>query len=198
MGQISFNTSHVPIYRKRVTTQFQHFLVSIHPMFLFIGNTVNRICPYFSFQYIPCSYLSLSINSFVKNSVLFQYIPCSYLSVMSLYGIMVINRFNTSHVPIYLIYLRILFLKKCCFNTSHVPIYREFHPIRKPSKRRFNTSHVPIYRDGMSEAKRKALFQYIPCSYLSGETKENNKGSLSFNTSHVPIYLMVFLKMELL
>ena len=75
----------------------------------------------------------------------FQYISCCYLSKILLEENNCYDGFNTSHVVIYPLKMRLL-------NNPNIS---------------FNTSHVVIYLKGIEETIISLLFQYISCCYLS-------------------------------
>ena len=140
-------------------------------MFLFIEIKLNVKNCIKSFQYIPCSYLSLVVGCMSKNCI----------------------SFNTSHVPIYLITVSKFRRNNCCFNTSHVPIYRFSISNLPYFGYRFNTSHVPIYQPYSFNISYIFLVSIHPMFlFIEVDPLLSFKSELRFNTSHVPIYQTLF------
>ena len=121
---LSFNTSHVVVYRS-LNARFSYAsLVSIHLMLQFICKKSVSWVLGLSFQYISCCSLS-RYNT-----------PCC----------VPFNCFNTSHVVVYLIGTMIGAACDVCFNTSHVVVYRGKSARLASMSTSFNTSHVVVYR----------------------------------------------------
>ena len=74
--------------------------------------------------------------------------------------------FNTSHVTLYLVVIRLHVLHLICFNTSHVTLYL-YNGSRVQNGYRFNTSHVTLYRT-QGNSLHHSIYR--------------------FNTSHVTLY----------
>ena len=140
---------------------------------------------------------------------MFQYISCYSLSGLPIFAEAIEERFNTSHVTLYLNSGQYKTLGSLRFNTSHVTLYqpcrcwwewgRSFNTshvtlylfkitsVGGPYTR-FNTSHVTRY---LEEACKKAcefMFQYISCYSLSSISGQKPQQASSFNTSHVTLY----------
>ena len=78
----------------------------------------------------------------------FQYITCYSLSMELAGKVLPKERFNTSHVTLYLwadMELTSLILS---FNTSHVTLYHGSERTKTGDSGSFNTSHVTLYRFG--------------------------------------------------
>ena len=147
-GHVTFNTSHVLIY------PFSQF--NIVPLLQ-------------QFQYISCSYLSITYLHQSVRKPEFQYISCSYLSRGS-------NGWWLRRLSIHLMFLFIQGFKwagwlRRHFNTSHVLIYPLVLGCVGIILANFNTSHVLIYLDLLlTRLMLTITFQYISCSYLSTTT----------------------------
>ncbi len=98
----------------------------------------------FLFQYITCYSLSLRVFSDLVRVLMFQYITCYSLSIELADKVLPKNRFNTSHVTLYLI---------------------PAHGIKRDV--RFNTSHVTLYLEESEAMNSPEVFQYITCYSLS-------------------------------
>ena len=131
----------------------------------------------------------------------FQYISCYSLSISGATGQEFDDRFNTSHVTLYLrISYRVssanAFQYISCYSLSitltsiyslflHVSIHLMLLFIYVPvgwsvQKSCFNTSHVTLYRQGNCGYWIRTKFQYISCYSLSEAQKENFISSLEF------------------
>ena len=142
---LSFNTSHVVVYRS-LNARFSYAsLVSIHLMLQFICKKSVSWVLGLSFQYISCCSLS-RYNT-----------PCC----------VPFNCFNTSHVVVYLIGTMIGAACDVCFNTSHVVVYRGKSARLASMSTSFNTSHVVVYQFRMAYPNLIMKFQYISCCSLS-------------------------------
>ena len=148
-----FNTSHVTLYRKRA--------VSISAVLWFqyiscysLSEDRDRNCKKVqAFQYISCYSLShflifladrsfvsihlmllfISIVSAIPSAAsLFQYISCYSLSECNASAHRPVERFNTSHVTLYLISKKLLLLVHISFNTSHVTLYPKLQRVSFP------------------------------------------------------------------
>ena len=120
---LSFNTSHVVVYRS-LNARFSYAsLVSIHLMLQFICKKSVSWVLGLSFQYISCCSLS-RYNT-----------PCC----------VPFNCFNTSHVVVYRGKSARLASMSTSFNTSHVVVYRYMPALQTWRLPGFNTSHVVVY-----------------------------------------------------
>ena len=163
--RLSFNTSHVVIYRKlynmgrKLHKGFNTSHVVIYP-------DLKEFCDAIDwFQYISCCYLSrLHKNNTISRKVSIHLM----LLFIKENRPSCINEacFNTSHVVIYpydssQINCRSLFQYiSCCYlSAGQHRIYA--HIIS------FNTSHVVIYPKTNSYMSAVKAFQYISCCYLS-------------------------------
>ena len=145
VASISFNTSHVTLYRSRATVMLIFADVSIHLMLLFIPEIIT--------DYIQAASFNTSHVTLYRSEAVVQMQPRP--------------GFNTSHVTLYpppwlrwsrvpsfqyisCYSLSFYSLSSCGhhhrFNTSHVTLYRDFCMDSKKESKSFNTSHVTLYR----------------------------------------------------
>ena len=98
---LSFNTSHVTLYRYMLWASFIY------------SKSFNT------------SHVTLYLKIYHKIRFLsqFQYIPCYSLSEKLTVNIWLITCFNTSHVTLYLFSFNYIFTPNKGFNTSHVTLY---------------------------------------------------------------------------
>ena len=96
----------------------------------------------------------------------FQYITCYSLSIELADKVLPKNRFNTSHVTLYLLMERYL-SSRTGFNTSHVTLYRL--QIRRPGNRKHvSIHHMLLFIYGLEVVFTSVIwFQYITCYSLS-------------------------------
>ena len=80
INSVSFNTSHVVIYRGIFSQNGLIRSVSIHLMLLFIKFVFHHQRTVKTFQYISCCYLSPDHLKMQPFEPAFQYISCCYLS----------------------------------------------------------------------------------------------------------------------
>ena len=223
-----FNTSHVTLYRKRA--------VSISAVLWFqyiscysLSEDRDRNCKKVqAFQYISCYSLShflifladrsfvsihlmllfISIVSAIPSAAsLFQYISCYSLSECNASAHRPVERFNTSHVTLYLISKKLLLLVHISFNTSHVTLYPKLQRVSFPPTvvsihlmllfigEHFNGQDVTITFQYIScyslspgcleHHQHPWMFQYISCYSLSHSVPEIR------NSSNVSIHLML-------
>ena len=143
-----FNTSHVLIYRKpKVENKYNLTNFNTSHVLIYPFSQFNIVPLLQQFQYISCSYLSITYLHQSVRKPEFQYISCSYLSrgsngLVGFAGISIHlmflfiqgfkwagwlrRHFNTSHVLIYPLVLGCVGIILANFNTSHVLIYRIF------------------------------------------------------------------------
>ena len=79
IDELSFNTSHVTLYRKISIKGYWQGRVSIHLMLLFINLNIRKEPDKNRFQYISCYSLS-AVRCRLNSPLLFQYISCYSLS----------------------------------------------------------------------------------------------------------------------
>ena len=140
---------------------------------------------------------------------MFQYISCYSLSECNASAHRPVERFNTSHVTLYLISKKLLLLVHISFNTSHVTLYPKLQRVSFPPTvvsihlmllfigEHFNGQDVTITfqyiscysLSGMTATPTtERQFQYISCYSLSFSGFRVSKCNWSFNTSHVTLY----------
>ena len=174
---MSFNTSHITLYRSLFRTSSDSSIVSIHLMLLFIGFRTETV--------ISCIWVSIHL--------MLLFIPL--LTSCKWY----ILCFNTSHVTLYLIPVSCTaknskFQYISCYSLSEVSAI-----IAGPITR-FNTSHVTLYPSTYRKENGMKLFQYISCYSLSYVNKKDKSiiqmfqyiscYSLSNYTENIILFLM--------
>ena len=95
-----FNTSHVTVYPRPSLKSDTFFIISIHPMLLFITFVRQYLIARSTFQYIPCYCLSTA----GKRPSIYAGISIHpmLLFISALLGFQQFYHFNTSHVTVYL------------------------------------------------------------------------------------------------
>ena len=141
---------------------------------------------------------------------MFQYISCYSLSECNASAHRPVERFNTSHVTLYLISKKLLLLVHISFNTSHVTLYPKLQRVSFPptvvsihlmllfiveEQSSFNgISNVSIHLMLLFISFASAsialvfLFQYISCYSLSICCQISTVVISRFNTSHITLY----------
>ena len=182
-----FNTSHVTLYRIRNDSKANWFL----------------------FQYISCYSLSSGAGLAGTDAIAFQYISCYSLSKSGQISADLINRFNTSHVTLYLWrnrqrirHFRFQYIS-CyslsgwtCINAwfSTVSIHLMLLFIESELAQGITLWVVSIHlmllfiTDSPSRVAHNKKFQYISCYSLSVDQISSLIASMRFNTSHVTLY----------
>ena len=161
-----FNTSHVTLYRKRAVSisavlWFQY--ISCYSLSHFLIFLADR-----SFVSIHLMLLFISIVSAIPSAAsLFQYISCYSLSECNASAHRPVERFNTSHVTLYLISKKLLLLVHISFNTSHVTLYPKLQRVSFPPT--VVSIHLMLLFIGehFNGQDVTITFQYISCYSLS-------------------------------
>ena len=121
---ISFNTSHVTLYRKSIYRNWNISFVSIHLMLLFINDRPPEIT-YWCWVSIHLMLLFIWMRGLMR-----FWDWC----------------FNTSHVTLYQMVSLLKNIIVNSFNTSHVTLYQLSSVGKNQGLGRFNTSHVTLYQ----------------------------------------------------
>ena len=161
--------------------------VSIHLILLFIAVMGLTLFAEYMFQYISCYSLSTVKEKSYAEMTMFQYISCYSLSFPAPWEPLVLFRFNTSHVTLYLIIPAVnkvihRFQYISCYSLSFIfdslptlfevsihlmLLFIVLSRILASVNVSFNTSHVTLYRNDHC---------IVPSQVCS------------FNTSHVTLY----------
>ena len=119
---------------------------------------------------------------------MFQYISCYSLSECNASAHRPVERFNTSHVTLYLISKKLLLLVHISFNTSHVTLYPKLQRVSFPPT--VVSIHLMLLFISFASASIALvfLFQYISCYSLSICCQISTVVISRFNTSHITLY----------
>ena len=129
-----------------------------------------------SFVSIHLMLLFISIVSAIPSAAsLFQYISCYSLSECNASAHRPVERFNTSHVTLYLISKKLLLLVHISFNTSHVTLYPKLQRVSFPPT--VVSIHLMLLFIGehFNGQDVTITFQYISCYSLSPGCLEHHQ-----------------------